>query len=125
LTADSLKLLIDAIVSVAEHKQLSSPQVRLAVELLRRSTDDYRAGRPGTLEQSERLRQTLKRAADLVESLIDRAGLEKNSVEPRVSAIHRAAESLDEDMVLRRQPDVIERFFHHAGEALRRVDAAR
>lgn len=124
LTGESLTLLADAVGSVAERKQLSSPQVRLAVEQLRRQTAEYQVGTPGTLEQSKRLRRTFATAAELVASLVDRAGLEQQPVDPRLSALGRAADSLDDEMLLRRQPDVIERFFHHAGEALRRIDTA-
>jgi hypothetical protein len=125
LTADSLTLLADAVASMADRKQLTTPQVRLAIEQLRRQTQAYRAGTPGTLEQAKRLRRTFQETAALVDSLVDRAARKNEPVDPRLSALARAADSLDDDMLLRRQPDVIERFFHHAAAALRRVDAAR
>jgi hypothetical protein len=125
LTADSLTLLADAIASVADRQQLTTPQVRLAIEQLRRQTQAYRAGTPGTHEQAKRLRRTFKETAALVDSLVARAALKQEPVDPGLAALARAADSLDDDMLLRRQPDVIERFFHHAAAALRRVDAAR
>ena len=41
-----------------------------------------------------------------------------------LNALERAAKSLDDDDVLQRQPDVIERFFHHAAEVLKALTTA-
>jgi hypothetical protein len=95
LTSESLTLLADAIVSVAKREHLTSPRVRLAVEQLRLQIKAYGAGTPGTLDQSEQLRRTFHTAAGIVASLVDRAGLEQEPVDPRLSALARAADSLD------------------------------
>jgi hypothetical protein len=59
---------------------------------------------------------------DIIEELASATGVERAPVDPRLSALRRAAESLDSNLVPRRQPDVLERFFRHAGAALRRLD---
>jgi hypothetical protein len=122
LTADSLMLLATAIVSVAERRRLASPDLLRQVEALREQTGAYRASTPGRLDQTERLRRVFIAGADIVDGLVEAAGLEKRPVDPRLSALRRAAESLDPALVPLRQPDVIERYFHHAAEALKRVD---
>jgi hypothetical protein len=81
----------------------------------------YANGPPDSAGHIERLRQAFTSAADIIDELVEVAGVEKRPVDPRMSALRRAAESLDPALTTRRQPDVIERFFHHAAEALQRV----
>lgn len=121
LTVASLTLLADAIKSVAERRRLSSPRVAQGVDELRSQTRAYGAAAPSDGGQGVRLRQAFVTASDLVAHLVNAAGIEKEPVDPRLSALRRSAESLDTTQSLRRQPDVIERFFHHAAEALQRV----
>jgi hypothetical protein len=122
ITVASLELLADAIGSVARRTQLPLPNLERSVRELRQLIERYRAGKPDDLVQARRLRETFVEAADLIDRLLTSAGLQKKPVDPRLGALHRAAESLDTAMTVRRQPDVIERFFSHAGEALRRIE---
>lgn len=124
ITVKSLELLADAIGSVARRKQLPLPDLESSVRELRELTERYRAGRPDDLVQARRLRDTFVSAADLIDRLLTSAGLQKKPVDPRLGALHRSAESLDAALTVRRQPDVLERFFTHAGEALRRIETA-
>jgi hypothetical protein len=124
ITVKSLELLAAAIGSIARRKQLPLPNLERSVCELRELTERYRAGRPDDLVQARRLRETFVSAADLIDRLLTSAGLQKKPVDPRLGALHRAAESLDASLTVRRQPDVLERFFTHAGEALRRIETA-
>lgn len=86
MTAETLGLLADAVVSLAERKTLSTRELLFKVDELRSCV--------------------LIARADIVDELVERAGLEKSPVAPRLSALRRAAESLDPSAPLRRQPDV-------------------
>jgi hypothetical protein len=122
LTTDTLRLLAAAIGAVAERRTEAWPELASRLERMRADTEAYRLGQPGTLDQSAALRRIFMNTAGLITELVERAGVAERPVDPRLSALHRAAESLAPDMLLRRQPDTLERFFHHAGEALHRVD---
>jgi hypothetical protein len=121
LTADSLTLLADAIHSFAERKQLSSRRSawrqsncgalppRIAAVSRARSSNRNGGGEPCNTRPTWCSRSSIATGSSRSRSTH--------------GCLHRAAASRDDDPVLRRQPDVIERFFHRAGEALRRIDA--
>jgi hypothetical protein len=122
MTAEALGLLANAVISVAERKKVAMPELPRDIQELRRQTTAYANGPPDSAGQTERLRQAFTSAADIIDELVEAAGLEKRPIDPRLSALRRAAESLDPASTPRRQQDVIERFFHHATEALQRVE---
>lgn len=120
LTRDSLRLLADAVADLARRHKLSSSEFERELQALRDATARYAAGTPGDASQSRQLRKTLETAADLVRTLAVHTGA-ASSIDARLNALERSAESLDRDQPLRRQPDVLERFFHHAAETLKAV----
>jgi hypothetical protein len=122
LTGKSLNLLVNAIESVAQRRQAASAEFVGELQEIRDETAKYTGGTPGDLAQSRQLRKTLRAAADIVQTLAVRTGI-ASSMEQRLNALNRAARSLDDDQPLRRQPDVLERFFHHAAEILKTIDA--
>ena len=121
ITVESLTLLADAISSLGKRHGL---EARVAGDLatLRAGISRYQAGKPGTVAQAKQLRRTLIDAATAIERLVSEAEAERHPRDGRLNAIRRAAESLDGGALLLRQPDVIERFFHHAAEALKRLE---
>jgi hypothetical protein len=122
ITTDSLRLMADAIAAVAARVRLDSPRVAGRLEQLREETERYAQGTPGTERQSGQLRRTFLTGVDVMAALIDRID-EGRELEARVSALQRTARSLDDDDPVLVQPDVIERYFRHAGEILKLVDA--
>jgi hypothetical protein len=121
ITVDSLVLLANAVASLARQKGI---HVRLAddVAQLRVNIRGYQAGLPEDERQSARLRRTLVHASGLIQRLLAEANQERRPSDPALNALGRAAESLDVDQSLRRQPDVIERFFGQAAAILQRLD---
>lgn len=120
VTVTSLRLLADAVEAVGRRSADHASMDREIAEL-RAMTGEYDRGTPGDPQQSKRLRKTLLGASQIVARTVTAAGLASRP-DPRLSAMQRAARSLDDDAPLRRQPDVLERFFQHAAEALRRFD---
>ncbi len=121
ITVDSLVLLANAVASFAQQKGIL---VRLAddVAQLRVNIRSYRAALPDDDRQSARLRRTLVHASGLIQRLVAEANQQRRPSDPALNALHRAANSLDVDQSLRRQPDVIERFFGQAAIILQRLD---
>jgi hypothetical protein len=122
ITSKSLLLLADAIASVAERRHIATPTLRQELDKARALTREFDRNAPDRADQAEHLRRTLLAFSEILDRLVTAAELERTPVDPRLSAIRRAAESLDPSLRPRRQPDVLERFFRHAGDALRRVD---
>ena len=122
MTLEALERLYAALESLAEQKDLSPEIVRQRVVELRIATSTYEAGRQGAAAQAQRLRQIFISSANLVDDLVRRAALDRAGIDPRLSAVRRAADSLDPDTTLLRQGDTIERFFRHAAHALTRID---
>jgi len=120
VTVTSLRLLADAVEAVGR-RSADHASIDRDIAELRAMTGEYERGTAGDPQQSKRLRGTLLAASQIVERTVKAAGL-AGRPDPRLSAMERAAKSLDDDAPLRRQPDVLERFFHHAAEALRRID---
>ena len=121
ITVDSLVLLANAVASLAQQQGIL---VRLAddVAQLRVNIRGYRAALPDDDRQSARLRRTLVHASGLIQRLVAEANQQRRPSDPALNALHRAANSLDVDQSLRRQPDVIERFFGQAAIILQRLD---
>ena len=121
ITVDSLVLLANAVASLAQQKGIL---VRLAddVAQLRVNIRGYRAALPDDDRQSARLRRTLIHASGLIQRLLAEANQQRRHSDPALNALRRAAESLDIDQPLRRQPDVIERFFAQAAIILQHLD---
>jgi hypothetical protein len=125
MTREALTLLMNALDSVAQRRELTSPQLTRSMHDVRPLIAAYDAGAPDHVGQSARLQRVFLAITDVVERLVDASGLLREPIDPRLSALRRSAESLDLRAPLRRQPDVIERFFHHAGEALYRISEER
>jgi hypothetical protein len=121
LNLKALTLLMQAIDSVAQRRGPSSPQLAQSLDAVRPLIAMYDAGPADDIAQSAKLQKVFLALTDIVEGLVDASGLLKEPVDPRLSALRRSAESLDLSLPLRWQPDVIERFFHHAGKALHRI----
>jgi hypothetical protein len=91
---------------------------------LKAATKEYGYGPPGEKIQAKRLRKIFRDASDLIEDVAERLSDDEGN-EPSLNALRRAARSLEDDEVLLRQPDVIERFFDHAAAVLIRVESNR
>jgi hypothetical protein len=122
ITTDSLRLMADAVAAVAARGRIDSPRLARPLQQFREETERYAKGKPGTERQSEQLRRTFLTGVAVMEALTERVD-EGRTLKARVSALERAAKSLDDDDPVLRQPDVIERFFRHAGEILKLVEA--
>ena len=123
ITVDSLVLLANAVTSLAQQKGILVPLAD-DVALLRANVRDYQAGFPEDDRQSARLRRTLVHASGLIQRLVAESSQERRAGDPALNALRRAADALDTEQSLRRQPDVIERFFGYAVTILQRVDHA-
>jgi hypothetical protein len=121
LTGESLNLLLNAVEVLAQRRNATSAEFARSLQQVRSETGKYGAGTPGDLSQSRQLRKTLRTTADVVRILAERTGV-ADSIEARLNALDRSARSLDDDQPLRRQPDVLERFFRHAAEILKAMD---
>jgi hypothetical protein len=121
ITVKSLTLLADAVASLAQRNGLAT-RLDGDVATLRQHISDYQTGRSGEVAQSARLRRTLIHAGALIRRLLVEAKKDARPRDARLNALQRAAESLDDRQLLRRQPDVIENFFRHAAQALLRFD---
>ena len=122
LTVESLKHMSVAIESLLTGSQKTT----FENDFLRVTSDirTYASGIPGELVQAKRLRDVFQAASELIVRMADRlAQLDRR--DPNLSAMRRAARSLDDDQMLLRQPDVIERFFDHAAAALVKIEAAQ
>jgi hypothetical protein len=122
INSTALTLLADAIEARAAQRPSASGALAEDIAKLRQQIEDYRTGKPGDLAQSRRLRRTLVHASSLIERILEAADARRRPRDARLNAVERAAQSLSETAPLVRQPDVIERFFHHAVEALERLD---
>ena len=121
VTRTSLDLLARAVEDMAQQKNVQSERFTRELKMMRDATTAYAAGKPGEVSQSRRLRKTLEAAAEVVQTLTERAGAH-DALKARLNALERSAGSLEPDDPLRRQPDVLERFFHHAAEILTALD---
>jgi hypothetical protein len=121
ITSTALTLLADAVEANARTSP-AADAVGAGVARLRRQIGEFRTGTPGDLEQSRRLRRILIDAGSLIDQLAASADARRRPNDPRVNALARSAESLSENAPVLRQPDVLERFFHHAVEALQRLE---
>ena len=57
--------------------------------------------------------------AELMADLNNKLPRQDQIAQPRIDALERSADAIERDDPLRQQPDVVERFFRHAAEALR------
>ena len=120
ITSRALSLLLQAIDEVAGTQAPPSTQLVRSLEPVRGLVATYDGGPHDRGAQSATLQRIFLGLTDVLERLVAASGRLEEPVDPRLSALRRSAESLDLRVPLRRQPDVLERFFHHAGEALRR-----
>jgi len=120
-TAESLTLLASAVSSMAQQR---GALVRLADDVARLRADirAYRAGSLDAPQQSARLQRTLTQASLLIHRLVAETRHERRASDPELNALRRSAESLDHEQSLRKQPDVLERFFDHAAAILQRLE---
>ena len=122
ITTTALTLLADAVEARAAEPAARGADLAPDIERLRRQIDEYRSGKPGDLRQSRLLRRTLLDASSVIERLLTRLDARRQPRDARLNALERAAKSLSENAPVIRQPDVLEHFFRHAVEALRRLD---
>jgi hypothetical protein len=122
VTVESLTLLASTVESIAKARQKLTPDIITGLDRLRTETHKYERGVPSDLSQSTQLQHVLITAADVLRRLAG-AGADTEPERSRLAALKRSAESLDRRAPLRRQPDVIERFFHQAAELLRDLAA--
>ena len=120
-TVDTLDWLASAIQSLATTKLLPDPDRTKRIQDFRALLKEFSSGNSERTEQALVLRRTFAAGAALVDDLVTAVRLDR-SARARVSALHRAAESVDPARAPRRQPDVLERYFYQASELLRRVD---
>lgn len=76
----------------------------------------------GSIFASAAQEPLLVSAAAVVDRLAETAGVKERPVDLAITAMRRAAESIDPEQPQRRQPDVIERFFHHTSDILRQIE---
>ena len=114
MSCRALRLMADAIdaVSVAKDPRQSANEMAR----LRERIQEYCSGRPDDGAQADKLRRTFIAGAAAINQLA--TSRPPRALAAHLNAVERAAQSLDDHGLLRRQPDVIERFFHHAAEAL-------
>jgi hypothetical protein len=120
-TVDTLDWLASALQSLATTRQLSILDFTSRLQEFRALIKEFAAGDSGQLQQTLVLRRTLAAGAALIDDVVAAAGVAV-SARDAVSAVRRAAESLDPQQLPRQQPDTIERYFRQASEALQRVD---
>ncbi len=117
INCKALSLMADAVESVAAKRQISLRSIGKEMTRFRAHTTAYCQGSPEDRAQPDKLRRTLIRGsrliAELAEAAPDRVGLTAH-----LNALDRAARSLDKDASPQRQPDVVERFFHHGVQVL-------
>ena len=122
LTVTALNLTADAIDDVAKRNGVAANELNRDISKLRELIERYSSGTPGDVEQTSRLERALKQAASLINDLAA-ADHQRRTKPADLNAMERAVSSLDDDAPLRRQPDVIERFFTHAVALLRGLNA--
>lgn len=122
VTSIALTLLADAIEASALRQPEAGTGFAAGIVRLRQQINDYRDGPPGELEQSTKLRRILIDASVLIDRLLKTARARGRPHDPRLNALERSARSFSEEATALRQGDVIERFFRHAVEALRRLE---
>jgi hypothetical protein len=116
----ALELMVNAVEAVAAKRRVGEAKSMESAARVRERRQDYCSGNPADREQPRKLRRTLIEASELIEKLAE--SVEQRKFTAHVNALNRAAESLDEAAPLRRQPDVMERFFHHGAELLVLLD---
>jgi hypothetical protein len=120
-TVDTLDWLASAVQSLATTKGLSIENLAGRLQEFRASIKELAAGKPDQLQQTSVLRRTFVAGAALIEDVAAAAGLDL-AQDAGMSAVRRAAESLDPERLPRQQADAIERYFRQASAALQRVD---
>jgi hypothetical protein len=118
-TADTLDWMASAVESLANTRRLPVTNVNGRVQQLHALIKEFASGDAASLDRTRVLRRIFTAGAMLVDDLLFAAGLEESK---EGSPLRRAAESLDETLLPRRQPDVIERYFQAVSEALQRID---
>jgi hypothetical protein len=120
LTVDTLDWLATAIQSLATAKQLTVPNFAGRMQEFRAELKKFASGKPEQPGQATMLRQLFLSGAALVDDVANSAGVE--DADDQLTAVRRAAESFAEQQLPQKQPDVIERYFQAASQALQRVD---
>jgi hypothetical protein len=120
-TADTLDWLAAAIQSLATTKLPADSDRAKRIQEFRALIKEFSSGNPERTDQALVLRRTFATGAALIDDLVTAVELDR-SARRRVSALRGVAESVDPGRPPRRQPDVVERYFHQASELLRRVD---
>jgi len=117
LTVESLRLLGDAVESLASPQQKSAQEFMTVFARFRTETRRFESGTPDDIAQSANLQHAFITGVDLMRRLVG-AKAEMEPAKTRLAALRRSADGIDRKQPLRRQPDVIERFFHQAAELL-------
>lgn len=115
-TADTLDWLASAIQSLATTKSLTVADLSTKLQAFRASIKEFAAGKPDNPEQPRTLQRMFVDGASLVDELLAASHLD------RATAVSQAAEALDLNQPLQRQPRIIERYFREVSGALQRVD---
>ncbi len=116
----ALELMASAVEAVALGRKVRGNDVPSGIMRFGELTGSYCTGDPNDRDQPQRLRRTLVDGSALMAALVRTTGDRNSSA--HLNALDRAARSLDRHAPLLRQPDVIERFFHHAAAVLTLLD---
>ena len=120
ITVESVTLLANTVESIASSRQALTPDLRTVLDRLRTEIRRFETGTAGIATQSVQLRHVLTTATDLLARLAGNDAA-KEPAKSRLAALRRSVDGLDGKTPLRRQPDVLERYFHQAAELLRDV----
>lgn len=110
-------LLVSALEAVVIGQRLDDGLLDRAHRLRREVREVYQER--ATSDRISDRQELFEDVAELMADLNNKLPRQDQIAQPRIDALERSADAIERDDPLRQQPDVVERFFRHAAEALR------